>query len=143
MKLRRVPFLLLPLLAGAPMRPADGSPAPQLTVDLRSRQLQPAPDEPWTKAAGGEGRVEVEGAVTTPTPCYTLAGEARRDGQTVTLTLQAERKEGGCIQVIAAFGYEATVRGLPPGRYTLRVLHAYPGTGWERRTALEQAVEVR
>jgi hypothetical protein len=141
---RRLPRLLLPALLGCAM-PADVSPGPdpQLTVELSSRPVQSPDDEDWARATGGQGRIAVEGSITTPTPCYTLAGRARRDGRTVTLTVAAERKEGGCIQMIAGFRYDAAVRGLPAGTYTLRVQHAYAGTGWETRTAAETQVEVR
>jgi len=115
----------------------------QLTVEITARQLSSTPDEDYARAVADSGRVAVEGAVTTPTPCYDLVGEASREGRTVTLTVEARRKEGGCIQMIAAFGYRATVRGLPAGSYTLRVLHAYPGIGWEGKTALETEIEVR
>jgi len=47
-----------------------------------------------------------------------------------------------CIASIAELGYDATVRGLPAGRYTLRVVHTYPGTGWSTEPGLTQTVEV-
>jgi len=141
---RRTPRLLLaPLLLGLPM-PSPAAPAdPQLTVELAARPLQPAPDEGWARASAGAGRIAVEGALPTPTPCYTLTGEAGREGRVVTLAVQARAQEGGCIQMIAGFAYDAVVRGVPPGRYTLRVAHAYAGTGWDTRRVLEQEIEVR
>jgi hypothetical protein len=142
-KMRRLPLLLIPVLLGFAMAPAEeNAPDAQVTVDLTARQLQSTPEEDFARAVGAADRIKVEGAMTTPTPCYDLVGQLRRDGAALTLTVEARRKEGGCIQVIAAFGYDAAVRGLPPGRYTLRVLHAYPGTGWEGKTAAETEVEV-
>ena len=139
--MRRLPLLLIPVLLGFAMAPTDET-EPQVTVDLTARQLQSTPDEDFARAVGAADRIKVEGAMTTPTPCYDLVGQLRREGAALTLTVEARRKEGGCIQMIAAFGYDAAVRGLPPGRYTLRVLHAYPGTGWEGKTAAEAEVEV-
>lgn len=137
MKRRILRLLLAPLLLGASM------PDAQPTVELTARPLQPAPDEGFARATGAQGRIAVEGALPTPTPCYTLSGEARREGEVVTLTVQARASEGGCIQMIAGFAYDATVRGVPAGRYTLRVVHAYAGTGWETARVLEHPVEVR
>lgn len=139
MKRRILRLLLAPLLLGASMPASDAQP----TVELAARPLQPAPDEGSARATGGEGRIAVQGALPTPTPCYTLSGEARREGETITLTVQARANEGGCIQMIAGFAYDATVRGVPAGRYTLRVVHAYAGTGWDTQQVLEQPLEVR
>ncbi len=138
----RLSLLVVPLLLGSAMPSSSGS-DPQLTVEITARQLSSTPDEDSARAAVEGGHVAVDGAVTTPTPCYDLVGEASREGRTVTLTVEARRKEGGCIQMIAAFGYRAAVHGLPAGSYTLRVLHAYPGIGWEGRTALETEIQIR
>lgn len=142
MNLPRLSLLIAPLLLGSAM-PASPSSDPQLTVEITARQLSSTPEEDSARAAVEGGRLSVEGAMTTPTPCYDLVGDARREGRTVTLTIEARRKEGGCIQMIAAFGYQAAVRGLPAGSYTLRVRHGYPGTGWEGSTALETEIEIR
>src|SRR5215207_612946 len=140
-EMRRLPLLLIPVLLGCAMAPADEN-APespqQVTVDLTARQLPSTPESDWARAVGAADRIKVEGAVTTPTPCYDLAGHLEREGtNTLTLVVEARRKEGGCIQMIAAFGYDAAVRGLAPGRYVLRVRQTYPGTGWYARTSLE------
>jgi hypothetical protein len=123
--------------------PSSSGSDPRLTVEITARQLSSTPDQDSAHASAEGGRVKVEGSVTTPTPCYDLAGEASREGRTVTLTVEARRKEGGCIQMIAAFGYQAAVRGLPAGSYALVVRHAYPGVGWEGATVLETEIEVR
>lgn len=143
MKRRLLRLLLAPLLLGPPMPTPEDLPASQLTVELAARPLQPAPDDGSARASVDGGRVDVSGALPTPTPCYDLTGEARREGAVVTLTVQARAREGGCIQVIAGFAYDASLRGLPAGRYTLRVVHAYAGTGWDTRQVLEQPIDVR
>ncbi len=143
MNLPRLSLLIVPILLGNAMPSTSGSDSQQLTVEITARQLSSTPDEDSARAGVEDGRIAVEGAVTTPTPCYDLAGAASREGRTVTLTVEARRKEGGCIQMIAAFGYRAAIRGLPAGSYTLRVLHAYPGVGWEGQTALETEIQLR
>jgi hypothetical protein len=79
----------------------------------------------------------------TPDPCRRLAGSVEAAGSRLTLRVDAVREGEMCAQVIAAFAYEAAVTGLAPGTYTLRVVHAYPGSGWDPQTALEQSVTVR
>jgi hypothetical protein len=85
----------------------------------------------------------VQGALSTPTPCYTLSGAVRRVESIVTLTVEARSRGGMCVQSIGAFAYDAVLGGLPAGTYSLRVVHTYPGTGWESRGALEAPVTVR
>ena len=148
-------LLVVPALAGCPGRPADARTAPaepraevtvpeqQVRVELASRPLPGGDDGGGAVSARGDrGAVKVTGALSTPTPCYTLSGEVRRDGQIVTLTVEARATDGMCVQSIGAFAYDATLRGLPAGTYTLRVIHTYPGTGWETRPALDTAVTV-
>lgn len=158
-------LLVLPGLAGCPGRTADAgavpversreAPAPtpparevpvpttQLRVELTSRPLPGGDDGGGAVTArGAGGAVAVTGALSTPTPCYTLSGSARRDGGVVTLTVEARATDGICVQSIGAFSYEATVRGIAAGSYTLRVIHTYPGTGWETRPALDTTITV-
>jgi hypothetical protein len=129
-----------------PVVPSEGS-APvsaQPTVELTARPLQGGDDGGGrVTAQGGAGTVAVQGALSTPNPCYTLHGTVRRDGSNVTLTVEARAPREGCIQSIGAFAYDATVRGLPAGTYSFRVVHTYPGTGWESRGPLEMPVTVR
>ena len=130
--------------AGTPAAaPAQG--AQQLTV-----QLVPGPaasasgGEQSATAEGAAGGAVVRGTMSTPTPCHRLSGTVQRTGETVTLTVSAASDpETMCIQSIGAIPYTATVRGLPAGSYTLRVLHTYPGTGWETATALETRFTAR
>lgn len=152
------PLLLLAFgacTAAGPPSPAGDqggsrSPADTLRVQLTARGLGPSgpegpgPAAPAGVSARGEaGRIVVAGRMETPDPCRRLTGTARRAGGEVTLRVEAHREGEGCIQVIAAFAYDAEVAGLPPGTYRLRVVHAYPGTGWDTQTALEETVRVR
>ena len=148
-------LLLAPGLAACPGRPADARTAPveraaevpvpdaQLKVELVARPLPGGDDRGGAVTArGGSGTVRVAGALSTPTPCYALSGLVRQDGEVVTLTVEARATEGMCVQSIGAFAYDATLRGLSAGSYTLRVIHTYPGTGWETRPALDTTVSV-
>lgn len=157
----RAPLLVLALAlaacstAGGPA-PASGGGGPR--VELTSRRLESGPTltdpgpggapaapaaEAGTRAEGGDGTIVVRGRVDTPDPCRRLSGTVEAAGGQVTLRVDAAREGEMCTQVIAAFAYDARITGLAPGTYRLRVVHAYPGTGWDARTALEQSVTVR
>ncbi len=152
------PLLLLALATCT----AAGSPAPASRgggprVELTARLAEPgptlrdpgagapeaAPVEDGVRAEAAAGGITVRGRMETPDPCRRLSGAVEAAGREVTLRVEAAREGEACIQVIAAFAYDAAVTGLAPGTYRLRVVHAYPGTGWEPRTALEQSVTVR
>jgi hypothetical protein len=145
-------LLVLPVLVGCPSQSADAgtsredrsAPMTQVTVELSARRLQGGDDGGGrVTAQGGDGTVVVQGALSAPNPCYTFTGSVRRDASIVTLTVEGHPGEGMCIQSIGAFAYDATVRGLPAGTYSFRVVHTYPGTGWESRGALESTVTVK
>jgi len=151
------PLILVPALLACSMNaprdsgtgsapPADGqgpaqTPAPggPITVELKQRDPGGAADG----ATGGTGTVTVRGTIDTPNPCYALSGTAAREGSTLTLTVTARSNAEVCIQSIGTLGFDATLRGVPPGSYTLRVVHSYGGTGWETKTAMTQQVQVR
>lgn len=153
--------LLLPLLIGCaqPSQSASGGPdsagtpppapaqggAQQVTVELSQGEGASSPGQDQRATAeGAAGGAVVRGTIGTPTPCHRLAGAVERAGETVTLRVSATADpDAMCIQSIGSIPYTATVRGLPAGSYTLRVLHTYPGSGWETATALETRVTAR
>lgn len=123
--------------------PAQGS--QQVTVELvPGTAASSAGSEQPSTAEGAAGGAVVRGTVSTPTPCHRLSAAAQRAGETVTVTISATADpDAMCVQAIGALPYTATVRGLPAGSYALRVLHTYPGTGWETATALETRITAR
>jgi hypothetical protein len=150
------PLILVPVLMACSMNtprdsanggaPAGGqapaqTPAPggPVTVEFKQREPGGASDG----ATGGTGTVAVRGTVSTPNPCYALSGTAAREGSTLTLTVTARSTAEVCIQSIGTLAFDATLRGVPAGSYTVRVVHSYGGTGWETKTAMTQQVEVR
>jgi len=93
-----------------------------------------------TRVEGGGGRVLVRGVMVTPTPCWRLAGAADRVGPLVTLNIQARLYYGGCPpEAPGASTYKVSLRGLPPGTYTVRVLHTYADERYQPSVALDSS----
>ncbi|HEX6369257.1 MAG TPA: carboxypeptidase-like regulatory domain-containing protein [Longimicrobium sp.] len=104
-----------------------------VTVTARARPLRvigvfnDISEFPYTRvsAVGQPRSVGVRGWFPTPNFCYHLSGNADRAGSVVTLTVQARATRELCEAGTGSFFYNVTVRRLPPGAYTFRVLHAF------------------
>ncbi|MFL5540579.1 MAG: carboxypeptidase-like regulatory domain-containing protein [Longimicrobiaceae bacterium] len=95
-------------------------------------------------AEGGRHNVTVRGAMVTPSACWRLSGGADRIGPLITLAVNARPTGATCPpDSPGASTYKVTVRGIPPGTYTLRVLHTYRDEAWPRSLALDTTVTVR
>lgn len=131
---------MLALLLG--LAACDGGGA---KLDFAAAPLQPGtvPTFPTVQATGGAGNIEVRGRLEAPSPCQAVSGRVAAEGAEVTLRVESESRGVACADVISPFTYRAAVSGLGRGRYRLRVVHAYPGTGWGERTVLEEEVPVR
>jgi hypothetical protein len=104
-----------------------------VTVTARARRLRvigvydEISEFPYTRvsAAGLTRSVGARGWFPTPDFCYHLAGNAERTGSVITLTVQARATGELCEAGTGSLFYNVTVRRLPPGVYTFRVLHAF------------------
>lgn len=122
----------------------DGAAAPTLEFSARELPAGEEVSQPSASASGGEGRITVQGRLSAPDPCRRVRGSLGTEGEALVLRVEVAPGEGEmCIQRIAAFAYDATLRGVAPGTHLLRVVHAYPQTGWETQTVLEERVTVR
>ncbi|HET7230406.1 MAG TPA: carboxypeptidase-like regulatory domain-containing protein [Longimicrobium sp.] len=93
-----------------------------------------------TRGEGGRGRVIVRGVMLTPTPCWRPAGAADRVGPLITLNIQARLTGGACPpDAVGATTYKVTLRGIPPGTYTVRVLHTYRHDAFPGAVAIDSA----
>ncbi len=61
------------------------------------------------------GQMVIDGVLSTPNPCYQIAATLAEDAGSLTLRLTATHQGGFCIQVLAAFTYEARISALAPG----------------------------
>jgi hypothetical protein len=139
------PALLLVLgLAACPVSPDQPGNGGDARLEFAAQVVRPGnPVQPGVSAEGGAGSVVVRGQLDAPDPCQKVSGKLESSGSELTLRVEVTSSPGACIAVIGNFTYAATVSGLTPGAYRLRVVHTYPGTGWETKTALEQSVQVR
>jgi hypothetical protein len=94
------------------------------------------------RVESGSRLLVIRGQMATPTPCYHLAGSVERTGFALTLAVQARPNGETCAPgAIGASSYKISVR-LPPGAYTLRVLHTYRDDALPPSMALDTTVTV-
>lgn len=94
-------------------------------------------------ALGERRGVGARGWFPTPTFCYHLSGNAERTGSVITLTAQARATGEVCEARGGSLFYNVMVRGLPPGDYTFRVLHAFQDDAAEPALVLDTTLTVR
>lgn len=91
-----------------------------------------------------QGQLEVDGWIDTPTPCYTVSGNATVAHDTLVAHVVA-RKDAkdnvGCTQAIQPWKYVLTAVGVQSSIDVLRVVHD-SGNG-TNVTVLEQAVTLK
>jgi hypothetical protein len=138
-------LMILGLLAlGACANLLDVERPERVPLSFEARIVQPGPDPvPAPDARGEQGRIEVEGSIGTPVPCYRVEGSATRDGSDLTLRVSATAMDVVCATVVATFGYEAAITGLEAGDYRVRIIHSWPGRSINDQRVLDRVVTVR
>lgn len=123
---RSLTSMLAVLVVASCAGPLDVSPDDlRFTADqIRPGSELPVPDP---IATGGEGEIQFQGAVDTPVPCYEVDGRVTTAGDRISLRVGATPLEGVCIQVLATFGYEGTLGGVPVGTYPVEIVHVVDG----------------
>jgi len=96
-----------------------------------------------TTAEGGWLSISAHGFVPVPSPCYRLAGGADRQGQVITLNVEARPNGDLCPPKTSAFTYSVRMPDLAPGTYTFRVLHTWRDRALPSVVALDTTVTVR
>lgn len=86
---------------------------------------EPAPP---LEVVGDQGAIAARGTIGTGNPCYSIVAFAQIHAREVRLDVVSTRaKNVICITVPGLFGYEAVIRDLSPGNYTVRVAHVANG----------------
>ncbi len=93
---------------------------------------------PSPVVARSDDSVRVDWWIGTNEPCYEFGAEATSSRDTLIVTVIANRREGICIQVLAAFSYSITVTGVSPALHALRLVYDRRGPPTFVETALEQ-----
>lgn len=121
--IRTIRLSLTLLFAGvlAACSDATGATHPQ-SVDLEFRIPRPQ-TEPEFVVSDGNGEVKIRGNFLAP--CSGYQGSAQADVLLHVLTVRLTGTQNGiCFAALENIGYQATVRGVPPGDYRLVVVHA-------------------
>lgn len=129
------------LLACALTACDDATGSQQAAVDF-AFDIQRPPTEPEFLVSDGTGQVTVRGNFSTPCVAYHARAEASRSSGTLEVRIIGV-DPGPCFDAIGNYGYQATVRNLPSGDYRLRVVHAWPATGWRTTQTVDTHVRVR
>ncbi len=69
------------------------------------------------------GTIRVTGTLALPAPCYDMSARATPSGIFIMVEITAERRTGGCNQVVSAVSYDLTVSGASAGTHTVSVTH--------------------
>ena len=139
----------LPLLLALGAATSCAAPAERATLRIDARRISREAARGETSAAVESGRhtIQVRRTIRLPDPCRRLSGDLRETGAELTLEVVAEPDGRRCAKVESYLAYVAQVGDLDPGRYDLRVVHAYPeerggAVADEPVVVMEQAVEV-
>lgn len=122
-----------------------------LTVTGRARRLKvdgrfyETPDSVHARVnvVGQRRSIRARGSFPTPDVCHQLSGHAHRVQSVITLTVQARGPGELCPTAGGGFVYDVTVRRLPPGTYTVRVLYTFQDDVREPAVVLDTTVDVR
>ena len=139
-----IPLLLVLTAATACAAPSNRA---TLRIDARHISREAARGEALAAVESAHRTIQVRRTIRLPDPCRRLSGDVRETGAELTLEVVAEPDGRRCAKVESYLAYVASVGDLAPGRYDLRVVHAYPtehggAAADEPVVVMEQAVEV-
>lgn len=138
----RAPLLLAALLP-ALLAGCDGGTTPS-GVRIEAWPL-PAEEARAASVAALETRprgVRVRRVIPVADSCRRLSADVARTADLLTLRVVAHPGDTPCEPAEAYLTYTATVEGVRPGRYNLRVIHRYADNWRPGRTVLEHPVLV-
>ena len=110
---------------------ADAPQPPQVTLEVHpAGRGEGVSDRPSLES--GHHLLRVHRSVAMPVDCGPIAGVVAAAAGELTLRIAPASEGGPCEAADTVVDYTATILGLRPGRYNLRVVHARPG----RRSAV-------
>lgn len=137
------PFLTLPLcLAAAAATSACGGDPARVEIAARPVSREAVRTESLSSVESARRTILVRQTIRVPDACRALAGDLLHTGGTLTLRVHAEPDGRTCRREEAYMAYSAHIRGLPPGRYELRVVHAPAERRAPRQVVLKHPVVV-
>ena len=117
-------------------------PTEPLQVDFSVQQQGLFAAMPPVAAVEVPGRIETSGSMRTPCLPYDATGSLSQESRTITLTVIG-RAVGACANdAEGTLIYRAAITRLPPGRYNLRVVHAYADAEWPTSVVLLERLRV-
>ena len=116
-------------------RGGSGPRQPVLEFQQREGICNPDGREDEVFLEPGEGEIRFTGAIVTPNPCVTLEARVSQDGPKLTLLITSVARPGPCVDCLGRVEYGGSIE-LPPGEYTVEVLH-------EDRQIASQRITVR
>lgn len=129
------------LLAGVA---CDGG-ARHADVVIEAAPLSPerARGESLAAVESGHHEIRIRRSMAVPDGCRTLSADLVSTGGTLTLRVIARPAAGEpCERAESYLAYTATIRGLGPGVYDLRVVHAYASDRRAPEVVLEHPIVV-
>ena len=109
----------------------------EFTFGIQRLAIEPAF---MVESIGGD--VVVRGTYEALTSGYTAEASADLSAGTIELRVVGTQPDNN-HPVVVATGYEATVRGVSPGRTHIRVIHEYRGVNRPPAVVFEQALPVQ
>lgn len=104
--------------------PACGNGAPAAWVTLELEHPADAPREEGRPGLeSGHHVIRVRNALRLPADCPSVGGTLAAAAGELTLRVGPEPGQGDCVAPEISQPYLATISGLRPGRYNLRVVH--------------------
>lgn len=118
---------LAPLLVTAALGCADGGRTPLVSLEITGGDGESGA-EAVAVVESGDRHIRVRRSLAVPADCRLIAGSLARAAGEVTLRVGPDPDQESCVGERVTIPYTATISGLRPGRYNLRVVHTRTGS---------------
>lgn len=114
-------------------------------VEFAATPITPAEISAWSAVTVriAHREITVRRTITTSEGCRDLEADVVHAGSDVVLRVSATATGEECPPGEGLWGYLAEIRGLPPGRYNLRVVHNFADRQRASEVVLSQPVAVQ